>query len=111
MSSPGENHDSDTFTAATLITAVTTVRVRAARRFPVISWRWTHAAGLRTAESAARDRRDMPAATMMAALYPPAGTSGTYAGQRRVRRRGPGGVPALVRRLRGKQLVIIPFAR
>ena len=37
MSRPGENHDSDTCTAATLMTAVTTVRATAARRFPVIS--------------------------------------------------------------------------
>src|SRR5215469_12919578 len=84
MSRPGENHDCETCTAATLMTAVATVRIRATRRFPVISWRLTHPLILRRAARAASSGRDRPAATMMAALYPPAGTSGTRPGQRPV---------------------------
>src|SRR5215472_16949686 len=77
MSRPGENHDSDTVTAATLMTAVTTVSTRATRRFPVISVRLTHWLTVRAAARTASRGRDRPAATMMAALYPPTGTSGT----------------------------------
>src|SRR5262249_13364076 len=91
MSRPGENHDSDTVTAATLMTAVTTVSTRATRRFPVISVRLTHRLTVvclthrltvRAAVRTASRGRDSPAATMMAALYPPTGTSGTRPGQR-----------------------------
>src|SRR5215471_20382869 len=82
MSRPGENHDSDTVTAATLMIAVTTVSTRATRRLPVISVRLTHRLTVRAAVRTASRGRDSPAATMMAALYPAMGTSGTRPGQR-----------------------------
>src|SRR6516165_6773021 len=82
MSRPGENHDCDTCTAATLMNAVTTASSRATRRFPVMSWRETNALALRQAERTASSGRDAPRATMMAALYPLAGAPGTRAGQR-----------------------------
>src|SRR5215468_4411778 len=117
MSSPGENHDSETVTAATLMTAVTTVSTRATRRFPVISVRLTHWLTVRAAARTASRGRDRPAATMMAALYPPTGTSGTRPGQRlapTVPRRcyRPVRRPAgKVRPPAGKGLAIIALAR
>src|SRR5215468_5558130 len=82
MSSPGENHDCDTCTAATLMNTVTTASSRATRRFPVISWRDTNPLALRQAERTASSGRARPRATMMAALYPHATPSDTRAGQR-----------------------------
>src|SRR5262249_57200041 len=71
MSSPGETHDCDTCTAATLMNAVRTASGRATRRFPVMSWRDTHSLTVRQAERTARSGRGGSRATMMAALYPP----------------------------------------
>src|SRR5262249_52332056 len=82
MSSPGENHDCDTCTAATLMNAVTTVSSSATRRFPVMSWRDTSPPALRQAERTASSGRATPRATMWADLYPAAGVVGTRAGQR-----------------------------
>src|SRR6266566_4031852 len=79
MSRPGENHASEIWTAATLMNTVTSARPTATRRLRVMNWWLTQPLALLAAERAASRERDQPGTTMMAALYRPAGRSGTCA--------------------------------